>query len=215
MTIIRNVAFYLVIILLVLLISPIVTAYDSLESQYFTEGENSLKLGNATEALASFDKALAINPRSPVTWSYRGNALYSLKRYTEAVESYDKAIAISLGGDYDVWYNRGNALNELGRYSEAVYSYDKAIELQPEHIDAKKNREIALQKQIQEHQTSATPLQIQTKATPLPQQSSTTLVQKQAQQQSKTAPLLYAPIGAIVLMIGIALWSRHQDPPRK
>jgi Flp pilus assembly protein TadB len=77
---------------------------------------------------------------------------------------------------------------------------------------AKKSLEIALQKQIQAQQTSATPIQQQIPTTPFPQQSSTTLVQKQAQQQTKATPLLFAPIGAIVLITVIAVVSRRQDP---
>jgi len=32
------------------------------------------------------------------------------------------------------------------------------------------------------------------------------------QKQTKTTPLLYAPIGAMVLMAGIAVWTRRRDP---
>jgi hypothetical protein len=37
----------------------------------------------------------------------------------------------------------------------------------------------------------------------------------QTQQQTKTTPLLYAPIGAIVLMVGISIWSRRRSLPTK
>jgi tetratricopeptide (TPR) repeat protein len=216
MTAIRNVSFFFVIILLVLLISPIVTAYDNRERQYIDEGLGFLKAidPNATAAFESFNKAIAINPDSHTAWNYRGNALISLDRYTEAIDSFDKAIVIM--PDYAAaWYNRGNALMELGRYSEAALSFTKVLSIDPNDGMAKKSLEIALQKQIQGQQTSATPLQLQTSVTPLPQQSSITQFPQQTQQQTKTAPLLYAPIGAIVLIIVIALWRRHQEAPRK
>lgn len=216
MKIIRNVVFFFVMILLVLLISPLVTAYDNRERQYIDEGLSSLKAvdANATAALESFDKAIAINPDLATTWNYRGNALLSLDRYTEAIDSFDKAIAIK--PDYaSPWYNRGNALMELGRYAEAVLSFTKVLTIDPSDEMAKKSLEIALQKQIQAQQTSATPTQQQAKATPLPQQTLTNQFPQQTQQQTKATPLLYAPISAIVLMIGIVVWGRHQDPLQK
>ena len=43
--------------------------------------------------------------------------------------------------------------------------------------------------------------------TSYPPQTLNTPYPLQTQQQTKTTPLLYAPIGAIVLMVGIAVWS--------
>jgi tetratricopeptide (TPR) repeat protein len=195
MTIISKVAFSFVTIILIVIICPTIIAYDNREWQYIDDGLSSLKLGNATEAIASYDKAIAINPNSATAWNYRGNALFSLDRYTEAIASYDKAIAIK--PDYaSPWDNRGSAELELGRYTEAVASFDKAIAINPDDAMAKSSREIALKKQSQA-QTPTTPFPLQT------------------QQQTKTTPLLYAPIGAIVLMAGIAAWIRRWDPPLK
>lgn len=216
MTIIRNIALFVVIILIILLISPLVTAYDNSERQYIDEGLSSLKAvdANATAALESFDKAIAINPDSATAWSYRGSALLSLDRYSEAIDSYDKAIAIN--PNYAAaWYNRGNALMELGRYAEAALSFTKVLTIDPGDGMAKKSLENALQKQIQAQQTSATPIQQQIPITPFPQQTLTTQFPQQTQQQTKATPLLFAPTGAIVLMIGIAVVSRRQDPTPK
>ncbi len=68
-------------------------------------------LGRPAEALASFDKAIAINPDDAYAWNFRGVALHELGRYTEAVASYDKAIAIN--PDYaEVKQNRKIALKK-------------------------------------------------------------------------------------------------------
>ena len=214
MKIIRTIAFFFVIVLLVLLLSPTVAAFDNRERQYIDEGLSSLKAvdANATAALESFDKAIAINSDSHTAWMYRGNALLGLDRYPEAIDSYDKAIAIM--PDYAAaWYNRGNALMELGRYAEAALSFTKVLSIDPGDGMAKKSLEIALQKQLQAQQTSATPLQQQTRATPIPQPTLTTQLPQQTQ-QTKTAPILYAPIVAIVLVTGITVWSRRRDTTR-
>lgn len=54
-----------------------------------------LIFSNFPEALASFDKAIAINPYDAYTWNFRGVALHELRRYAEAVDSYDRAIALN------------------------------------------------------------------------------------------------------------------------
>ena len=67
------------------------------------------------EALASYDRALALRPDYAEALNNRGNALQELKRYDEALASYDRAL--TLRPDYaEALNNRGNALQELKRY---------------------------------------------------------------------------------------------------
>ena len=62
------------------------------------------------EALASYDKAIALKPDYAEAYNNRGTALNDLKRHEEALASYDKAIALK--PDYaEAYNNRGNALN--------------------------------------------------------------------------------------------------------
>ena len=69
-------------------------------------------LGQYAEALASCDKAIAIDPNNAITWNNRGVALNSLGQYAEALASYDKAIAIK--PDYaNAVNNRKIALQKL------------------------------------------------------------------------------------------------------
>ena len=79
--------------------------------RYYKEGSDFFKQGHYPEALASCDKAIAINPDYADAWNGRGVALHELGRYTEAVASYDKAIAID--PDYaEVKQNRKIALKK-------------------------------------------------------------------------------------------------------
>ena len=71
------------------------------------------------EALASFDRALAID-RLAGAHSNRGNALRALDRYDEALASYDRALAIR-PNDARAIHNRGVALYRLGRFEAALW----------------------------------------------------------------------------------------------
>jgi tetratricopeptide (TPR) repeat protein len=84
-------------------------------------------LSDTQDILASYDKALQINPDNIDAWNDRGNYLKKIGRYQEAIAAYDQAIQVNPKFGW-AWYNRGNALQALGRYEEALDSYDKAIQ---------------------------------------------------------------------------------------
>jgi protein O-GlcNAc transferase len=95
------------------------------------------------EALASYDRVLAIKPDFARAHYSRGNALCELNRHEEAVASYDRVLAIE--PDFArALNNRGVALLELGRYAEAVASYDRALTIKPDFTRALYNRGNAL-----------------------------------------------------------------------
>jgi serine/threonine protein kinase len=107
------------------------------------QGNQLFNLQRYQEAIASYDKAIAIKPKDHEAWHNRGVALDRLKKYEEAITSYDKAIAIK--PDYhEAWYNRGVALDKLKKYEEAIASYDKAIAIKPDYHEAWYNRGIIL-----------------------------------------------------------------------
>jgi Flp pilus assembly protein TadD len=162
--------------LLVLIVCPIVTAYDSRAVQYYNDGDDLFNAGRYSEAIATLDQALAIDPTISEAWYERGTALGRLGRPAEALNSFDRAIALN-PNDAQAWSNRGTALGNLGRYSEAISSYDRAIALNPNDAQTRSNRQVALEKQS----------------------------------QAESTPLTYAPIGAIILMAGIAVWSRRRS----
>ena len=67
-----------------------------------------MELKRLEEALASYDKAIALKPDYAEAFNNRGIALRQLKRFDEALASYDKAIALK--PDYaDAFNNRGIA----------------------------------------------------------------------------------------------------------
>ena len=88
------------------------------------------------DAIASYDKAIAINPVSADAWNKRGVSLHHLGWYSEAITAHERAIAIS-PVCANAQNNRGYALGNLGRYAEkAIGSFDEAIALNPDDAKA-------------------------------------------------------------------------------
>ena len=93
-------------------------------------------LKRAAEALASFDRALALRPDLPGPNYNRANVLLlDLNRPQEALAGYDRALAANPNFP-EAWNNRGNALTALGRLEEALASFDHALALRPDDIAA-------------------------------------------------------------------------------
>lgn len=65
----------------------------------------------------------------------RGAAAYSAGDYAAAERDF-----AGLGGA-DADYNRGNALAKASRYEDALAAYDEALKIDPQHVDAKANRD--------------------------------------------------------------------------
>jgi protein O-GlcNAc transferase len=106
-------------------------------------GNALFKLKRHQEAVASYDRALAIKPDSVEALYNRGLALFELKRHQEALASYDRALAFN--PDFaEALNNRGNALLELRRHGEAIASYDRALAFKPDNAEALYNRGNAL-----------------------------------------------------------------------
>ena len=98
------------------------------------------------EAIASYDRALQINPTDSESWNFRGVALRCLGRNEEAIASYDRALEIN-PDDSHVWFSRGILLSDdLGRYEEAIVSYDNALKVESENDELWKSRSVALRK---------------------------------------------------------------------
>ena len=101
-------------------------------------------MGNIWRRVASYDKALKIDPNDVATWYNKGNVLLELGKYHEALESFDKALEID-PNDLETWSDRGMAFTKLGNYQEALKSFDKALELDPDFEPALKAKKEILE----------------------------------------------------------------------
>jgi Ca-activated chloride channel family protein len=94
------------------------------------------------EQLIEQDAASAASKFSDPSW--RGSALYRAGDYEAAAEQFAGS------SDAQAYYNRGNALARQGELKKAIAAYDRALEENPDHDDARHNRDLV--KQLLEQQ---------------------------------------------------------------
>ena len=110
---------------------------DTAEDHYKL-GNRLKELGRHDDAVASYQRALALNPDYAEAHNNLGISLIELNRPEEAVTSYQRALAVK--PDFaDFHFNVGYALNRLDRREEAVASYRNALALKPDFADAYQN----------------------------------------------------------------------------
>lgn len=109
----------------------------------FQQAFDLLDVGRVAEAVACFDRVIALVPGAAAPYVCRGDALQELRQFNGAVESYDHAIALDAGVP-EIYANRGVALHALGEFEAAIASYDQAIALHSGYAEAWSNRGNAL-----------------------------------------------------------------------
>ena len=97
---------------------------------WFNLGLKLVSAGEYDRAIASWDKALTINPNLSEAWHNRGSALGRLGDYEEAVKSFQNALKID-PDNYQAWNDRAHALYQLQNWSDAVESWSRAIKIMP------------------------------------------------------------------------------------
>lgn len=70
---------------------------------------------------------------------WKAAAYYRAGEYEQAIQAWEQFDSV------DAHYNRGNALAKSGDFEKAIEAYDTALRLQPEHEDAKYNRDLLKQ----------------------------------------------------------------------
>ena len=94
--------------------------------------------GKHDQSIASYQKAIAINPDLALAHNNLGIAYGEQGKYDLAIKSYQKAIAIK--PDYTKAHNNlGAAYVEQGKHDLAIASYQKAITISPDYTKAHYN----------------------------------------------------------------------------
>ncbi len=99
-------------------------------------------LGQFTQAISEYNKAIELNPKYAGAYNNRGGAYSDLGQFKEAISERTKAIELDPKFDR-AYYNRGLAYYNSGKVSKAVSDYNKAIKLNPKLTEAYNNRGVA------------------------------------------------------------------------
>lgn len=86
-----------------------------------------LKLEQYFEALAAYDRAIAINPDNPKSWFARGYVL-QLKKHLESVAAFERAVELDPILEFekiDLWYGLASTLAKSQKYTEALALIDR------------------------------------------------------------------------------------------
>jgi len=94
------------------------------------QGVALLRTGRPADALARFDRALALRPDFAGAHANRGAALGSMRRLPQALAAFDAALA-SQPTNAHLLTNRGHVLRDLGRLEEAADSFARAAAAMP------------------------------------------------------------------------------------
>jgi len=101
-----------------------------------------------SEALASFTKAIELDPNNSELLNNRGNVYKYMCRWESAIA--DLRQAIEMQNDYAQAYsNLGNVYKEMGAFQQALEEYQHAIQLQPGFAQAHLNKALLLLGQAQ------------------------------------------------------------------
>ncbi|HSG68839.1 MAG TPA: tetratricopeptide repeat protein, partial [Planctomycetaceae bacterium] len=96
---------------------------------YLARGEIAMNDGDLKAALADFDRAVTVSPRTARAWFARANAYYQLGEYQKTVD--DCTRALELAEHHSFWSLRGDSYLKLAKFDEAIADFDKAKRLDP------------------------------------------------------------------------------------
>ncbi|WP_083862885.1 TIGR03032 family protein [Calothrix sp. PCC 7507] len=112
-----------------LTVSPPVDGNESARSQ-FEQGKQLAQQGELKAAVASFTKAIRLQPDYIAAYNQLGNALQGLGQIEGAIAAYQKLLTIN-PNVAQAHCNLGSIWQMQGKTQEAIAAYQRAIQLQP------------------------------------------------------------------------------------
>ncbi|MBK9351432.1 MAG: tetratricopeptide repeat protein [Sulfuritalea sp.] len=109
------------------------------------QGEALLALGRLPEAIAAFDRCLALDARQVDALLLRAATRHALGQAEAALADYDRVLVVQ-PGNADAHHNAGRLLVQSGELENGLARYDKAIAIRPDFPEAINNRGVVLKK---------------------------------------------------------------------
>lgn len=119
--------------------TDVIEKYPRVIISYYNRGNYYQDNNRLPEAIASYSKAIELNPTNIGALSNRGISQAKMGNAEAALADFDAVVKID--PNYaNIYSNRGNALTMLGQYQQAIADYTKAIERKPDFVDGYFNR---------------------------------------------------------------------------
>lgn len=130
----------ILILFLSFLLIPVVSAEDAVE--WYTKGQDALKVGNYQAAITYFNNALMQDSKLAPAYAGRAAALNMQGKYAEAIDSADDALALK-SMDPVALNARAYGFFRLGQYENAITAYDNLFIVEQNRKDAYCNQAYA------------------------------------------------------------------------
>lgn len=115
---------------------------------YNNQGYDLASQGRFIEAVAAFERAVALYPDYETAYNNLGIVYAQLGNFSAAVSAFEQAVALN-SGNVEYYNNLGSALGSLGRIAEATNIFREAIARYPNEPDSHFNLAIAFLNQNQ------------------------------------------------------------------
>ncbi len=104
----------------------------------FQKGSSSLEQKEYTQAVASLQQAISLNPKLADAFPLLGDAYAELNNNDEAIKAYEKAILLKANNP-DLYDALGLLYLETGKFADAAKAFSKELELKPDAAEAYNN----------------------------------------------------------------------------
>lgn len=120
--------------------------------QFIDRGNQLRQEGKIDAAIASFQRAIADDPKAHEAYHFLGETLAQKDNLEAAAEAYHKAIEIDPNYFWS-YHCLGQVFCWQGKYEAAIEASSKAVEMLPSHPEFKKQLQIAIDKQKEQKVT--------------------------------------------------------------
>jgi len=94
---------------------------------YFCRGTTNYLSRQRSEAIAQYNKAIELNPRSAKAYNNRGGAYLTLGEHAKAISDFSRTLELDPGYT-SAYHNRANAYLDSERYADAILDYTNTVE---------------------------------------------------------------------------------------
>ncbi|HAA29632.1 MAG TPA: hypothetical protein DCE56_20495 [Cyanobacteria bacterium UBA8553] len=124
--------------------SPAATADPEKQAaELLSQADSLRKAENYQDAIANYEKALALKPNQATAHWGLCYSLNSMGKMAEAIAQCDQALALNPNYAEALW-SKGSALEQQKNYEQAIALYDQALKVNPNYAEAWNNKGVAL-----------------------------------------------------------------------